>query len=63
MKCLSYSPQHRSKDLDDLRGLVQHSSSEQRDEAARLVRLIQQRGFSRQQDLAAKLSELYRQVA
>jgi hypothetical protein len=62
MKCLSYSPQHRSKDLDDLRGLVQHSSSEQREEAARLVGLIQQRGFSRQEDLAAKLDELYRQL-
>lgn len=62
MTCLSYSSSHRSKDLDDLRGLVQRSTIEQRDEASHLVELIQIRGLSRNEDLTAKLNELYKQL-
>jgi hypothetical protein len=62
MKCLSYSPQLRSKDLDDLRGLLQQTSMQQREESARLVKLIQDRGFARGEDLVAKLNQVYSQL-
>jgi hypothetical protein len=62
MKCLSYSPQLRSKDLDDLRGLLQQASRQQREESARLVKLIQDRGFARGEDLVAKLNQIYSQL-
>ncbi len=59
MKCLSHSPQHRSKDWDDLRGLVSRSSETQREEAARMVRLIEERGFARGVNLVAKLEDIF----
>jgi len=63
MKCLSYTPELRSKDLDDLKGLLQQSSMQQREESARLVKLIQDRGFARGEDLISKFNRICSQLA
>lgn len=58
MKCLSYSPEHRSKDYDDLQGLIKIATEEELQYVEGLLQLIVQRGYSRGRDLIVMYRDL-----
>lgn len=58
LKALARNDRDRPQDLDDIRALLRESTPHDVEEARTSVRLIEQRGFARGQDLGAGLETL-----
>jgi hypothetical protein len=58
LKILARDDESRPQDLVDIKALAREMDSAARVEAARLAAMIQKRGYDRERDLVAALSEL-----